>query len=367
MSFAGEVSGAGALQTEALWFVGVRRAEVHSGVVGSPGPGEVRVAAEFSGISSGTEMLVYRGEVPAGVGLDLPTLEGSFGFPIKYGYALVGRVEALGEGVRSLRVGDAVFVYHPHQRDLVVPASMAVRLPRALSGAEGIFFASTETALNVVHDAAPRLGEVVVVFGLGVVGLLVGRLLALSGAEVVLVDPSGLRRGLAARFMGDTGEGRIVAPEKLAGLLAGLADGSGVDIAVEVSGSPEALRSAIGCVAAEGTVVVASWYGTKKVSLDLGGHFHRGRVRLKSSQVGSLPPEMSGRWGRDRRTGTVLRLMPRLGLERLVSHRVALENAPEVYQRLDADDVFREGAGQVVIEYRSGQGTGVSEEVERDV
>lgn len=332
---------------EALWFDGPRSAEVVSGKSSVPGPGEVRVEAWFSGISAGTEMLVYRGEVPEGLPLDLPTLEGSFGFPIKYGYALTGLVTEVGENVRRLKPGDAVFVHHPHQSVLTVGSGMPVRLPDGVPMLEGVFFANMETALNIVQDTPLRLGETAVVFGQGVVGLLVTRLLALSGGAVVSVDPVEERRRIAREFGADI----AVAPDALKDAVRAVTGGRGADVAVEVSGSANALGSAVGCVAAEGTVVAASWYGTKPVSLDLGGHFHRGRVRIKSSQVGGISPELSARWSRERRTEAVLGLMPGLGLERLVSHRVALKDAPEVYRRLDSDEDFGREAVQVVIEY----------------
>src|SRR5947209_16557843 len=135
-------------------------------------------------------MLVYRGQVPPDFDLDLPTLRGSFRFPIKYGYATVGQVVEVGEGVQNLRAGDLVFVHHPHQTEFVVPASMPVRLPPELPPEAGVLFANVETAINVMLDAHPRLGERVAVFGQGVVGLLLTQLLRRVGTATVLaVDP----------------------------------------------------------------------------------------------------------------------------------------------------------------------------------
>ncbi|MGI8648940.1 MAG: zinc-dependent alcohol dehydrogenase [Rubrobacter sp.] len=335
----------------ALWFVGPRSAELRSAGAPAPGPDEVRVAAEYSAASAGTEMLVYRGEVPGDTPLDLPTLEGSFAFPIKYGYALAGRITEVGKNVRHLAPGDAVFVHHPHQSRMTVPANMPVRLPETVTTLEGVFFANLETALNIVHDTPGKLGETVVVMGQGAVGLLVTGLLVFSGVRVIAVDPVAIRRELAREF----GAEIAVEPDGLSDFVRSETNGLGADAVVEASGSTHALGAAVGCVAAEGTVVVASWYGTKPVSLDLGGHFHRGRVRLKSSQVGSLAPELSGRWSRERRTRAVLDLMPRLGLERLVSHRVSLEDAPGGYQKLDVDEEFARKAIQVVIEYHANE------------
>jgi 2-desacetyl-2-hydroxyethyl bacteriochlorophyllide A dehydrogenase len=320
------------LKARALWFTVPRTAALREETVSSPGPGEVRVEAIASAVSAGTEMLVYRGEVPEDLPLDLPTLEGSYAFPIKYGYAAVGNILDTGPGVENLSPGDAVFIHHPHQEVFVVPARMSVRLPDGFDPLIGIFAANMETALNVVHDAPLHLGETALVFGQGVVGLLVARLLKLAGAGAVLaVDPLEMRRRLALA----AGADGAFEPEGLSERVMEITGGRGADVAVETSGSGAALQSAIDVVATEGTVVVASWYGTKPVTLALGGQFHRGRVRLRSSQVGRLTPELSPRWDRDRRMKTVLGLLGRLDLGKLISHRIPFERAPEAYGLLD--------------------------------
>jgi 2-desacetyl-2-hydroxyethyl bacteriochlorophyllide A dehydrogenase len=321
----------GSIEARALWFTAPRTAELRPEKVPPPRPGEVRIKSIASAISHGTEMLVYRGEVPAGLPLDLPTLAGSFSFPIKYGYATVGRV--LDAGAGSFSPGDLLFVHHPHQDTFVVPAELPVRLPDGLDPTLGLFFANLETALNVVHDAPLRLGETALVFGQGVVGLLVTRLLRLAGATRVLaVDPIAKRRDLAL----EAGADEAFEPgEGLRGRILEVTAGRGADLAVEVSSSGAALQAAIDAVATEGTVVVASWYGARPVELSLGGHFHRGRVRLRSSQVGRIDPELGARWDRARRTEAALGLLPRLRLEGLVSHRVPFERAPEAYRLVD--------------------------------
>jgi len=321
----------GSIEARALWFTAPRTAELRPERVPPPGPGEVRIKTIASAISHGTEMLVYRGEVPAGLPLDLPTLAGDFSFPIKYGYATVGRV--LDAGAGSFSPGDLLFVHHPHQDAFVVPAELAVRLPDGLDPKLGLFFANLETALNVVHDAPLRLGETALVFGQGVVGLLVTRLLKLAGAyQVLAVDPIKKRRDLALEVGADEAFGL---GEGLRGRILEATAGRGADLAVEVSSSGAALQTAIDSVAAEGTVVVASWYGARRVELSLGGHFHRGRVRLRSSQVGRMSPELGARWDRARRTEAALGLLPTLRLEGLVSHRVPFEKAPEAYRLVD--------------------------------
>jgi 2-desacetyl-2-hydroxyethyl bacteriochlorophyllide A dehydrogenase len=321
----------GSLDARALWFTAPRTAELRSERVPRPESGEVRVRTIASAISHGTEGLVYRGEVPTDLPLDLPTLAGDFSFPIKYGYASVGRI--LDTGVEHLSPGDLVFVHHPHQDTFVVPADLPVRLPAGVEPTVGLFFANLETALNVIHDTPVHLGETALVFGQGVVGLLVTQLLKLAGAgKVLIVEPLKKRRELAL----EVGADEAFKPgEDLRGRVLAATAGRGADVAVEVSSSGAALQAAVDAVATEGTVVVASWYGTKSVTLSLGSHFHRGRVRLRSSQVGQMNPEISSRWDLARRTEAVLGLLPQLCLKELVSHRIPFEEAPEAYRIVD--------------------------------
>ena len=323
----------GELEAHALWFTAPRTAEFRPERVPPPRAGEVRVRAIASALSQGTEMLVYRGEVPADLPLDLPTLAGSFGFPIKYGYATVGRVLDAGVSVEDLVPGDLVFVHHPHQDVFVVPVSMPVRLPDELDPVLGLFVANLETAVNIVHDTPLRLGETALVFGQGVVGLLVAQLLGLVGAgRVLAVDPLKKRRDLArAVGVDETFEPGENLPERILKTTAG----RGADVAVEVSGSGVALQAAIEAVVVEGTIVAASWYGAKPVTLSLGGHFHRGRVRLRSSQVGRMSPDLGRRWDSARRTETVLSLLLQLRLKELISHCFPFEEASEAYRLVD--------------------------------
>src|SRR5215210_5006447 len=320
------------LKARALWFTAPRTAEFRQETVPPPGPGEVRVETLASAVSAGTEMLVYRGEVPQDLRLDLPNLAGSYAFPIKYGYAAAGRILDTGSDVDHLSPGDPVFVHHPHQDIFLVPAQMLVRLPDDLDPELGVFAANLETALNIVHDTPVRLGETALIFGQGVVGLLVALLLNLAGAgQVLVVDPLEERRRLALA----AGADGAFEPARLNARITEITGGRGADVAIEASGSGAALQGAIDAVATEGTVVVASWYGTKPVTLSLGGHFHRGRVRLSSSQVGGMNPDLGPRWDHARRTETVLGLLPRLRLKELISHRFPFGRAPDAYRLVD--------------------------------
>ncbi|HEY2592600.1 MAG TPA: zinc-binding alcohol dehydrogenase [Chloroflexota bacterium] len=321
-----------------VWFAGPRQVELRSEPEAQLGATDVRIEAIASALSHGTEMLVFRGQVPEGMGLDLPTLRGSFAFPIKYGYASVGRIVETGPQVGSLRVGELVFVLHPHQTGYVVPETMAVRLPGGLSPEQGVFVANAETATNIVLDAAPRLGERVIVFGQGVVGLLITQLLKRTGAsQVAVVDPIERRRQLARQVGADA----AYAPgESLSG--------KDFDIAIEASGNAAALDQALTSVAFGGTVVVCSWYGTKPVPLLLGGAFHRRRLRIVSSQVGTIDAALQPRWTYARRLAVARDLLPQLQLEPLISHRIPFARAAEAYRLVDQQP---EATVQVLLTY----------------
>lgn len=315
-----------------VWFPAARSVELRRENASPLGVHDVRVRAVVSGVSHGTEMLVYRGQVPEELALDLPTLDGSYSFPIKFGYASVGRVAATGAAVTRVVPGDLVFVHHPHQDEYVVPETALVRLDGVRDPEQGIFLANTETAVNVVLDAHPRLGEVAAVYGQGVVGLIITQLLRRAGARVIAVDPIALRRDLALRC----GAEASVVPDDAPRAIHEHTAGRGADLAIEVSGSAAALQQAIDAVAFQGTVIVASWYGTKPVTLRLGARFHRARVRIASSQVGSVDPALAPRWDGERRLALARELLGDLVLSPLVTHRIPFERAADAYALVDA-------------------------------
>jgi 2-desacetyl-2-hydroxyethyl bacteriochlorophyllide A dehydrogenase len=338
--------GEGAIESQALWLSAPRTPEFRSERVPPPGPGQIRMQAVASGISQGTEMLVYRGQAPPELPLDLPTLAGSFNFPIKYGYSMVGQVTGVGLDVEGWCAGDLAFVHHPHQSVFVVPADMPVHLPCLQDPVAGVFAANLETAANVLLDAPFRFGETVLVFGLGIVGTLVSLLFKRAGAErVIAVDPIARRREAALSLGID-----FALPPRgdLPQQVSALTDGRGADLAVEASGACAALQPAVDTVADEGTVVVVSWYGSKPVSLELGGHFHRGRLRLVSSQVGQVNPALAPRWDRERRMALAVRLLTQLPLDKLISHCVPFGDAPAAYRLVDEHP---EETLQVVLTY----------------
>lgn len=326
----------------AVWFPRARAVEVREERVPGPGPGQIRVKAVLSALSHGTERLVYRGEVDRELALDLPSLAGGYGFPVKFGYASVGRVIALGPEVNTLREGDLVFALHPHQTEYVVNASLAHRLPADTPADAGVFLANLDTAFNVVLDAHPQPDEVAIVFGQGVVGLLVTQLLRGAGLRVIAVEPAPLRRAMSGRC------GAVAITPAQIDVIREMTAGRGAHFAIEASGNPNALQQAIDHVTVEGRVIVCSWYGEKRVSLDLGGNFHRGRLTIRSSQVGGIDPALAPRWDRARRLAAATDLLDDLVLADLITHRIPLARAAEAYKLLDerADETI-----QVVLTY----------------
>lgn len=329
----------------AVWFAGPGLVELRSEVLPDPGPGEIRVKAIASAISHGTELKVLHGQIDPTLDLDLPSLRGSYGFPIKYGYASVGQVVEAGPDV-ELMLGDLVFALHPHQTTYVVAAKLATRLPDGTDPEAAVFLANLETAVNVAQDAHPRLGERVVVFGQGIVGLLVTQLLRRAGVGLLIaVEPLSSRRALAERVGADLA---LAPSEELSERVRSLTDGMGADLVVEASGYGGALNAAIDSVAFGGTVVVSSWYGREPVAVNLGGAFHRRRIRLVSSQVSTIDPSLQPRWTPARRVAFARDLLARLTLTSLISHRIPFDRAAEAYARIDR---FPEELTQVVLTY----------------
>jgi 2-desacetyl-2-hydroxyethyl bacteriochlorophyllide A dehydrogenase len=317
------------VRARAVVFVAPRRVELREVDVEEPAGDRVLVGTECSGISSGTELLAYRGEVDPGLALDetLGALAGTFAYPFRYGYSAVGRVLCAGGGLRE---GQLVFAFHPHQERFVVGGEPVVPVD-GLDPAAVTMYPLVETALQVCLDAAPRLGETVVVTGLGAVGILIAALLGRTGAEVLGCEPLPGRLAAAGAFGVDA-----VPPEGLGDAVAERTGGRGADLVVEASGNPEALGPALELLAHEGVALVCSWYGTRLAPLPLGAAFHRRRLAIRSTQVSTLPAALSARWDRGRRAELAWRLARELPLGVLATHEFPFERAADAYACLDA-------------------------------
>jgi 2-desacetyl-2-hydroxyethyl bacteriochlorophyllide A dehydrogenase len=314
----------------AVQFVAPYEVELADIAVPELGPGDVLVRAEFSGISGGTELLAYRGELDSSLPRDeaLGALAGSFEYPFTYGYSAVGTVEASRGDVRE---GERVFAFHPHQTRFLVSAVDVVPVgeydPRAAT-----LFPLVETALQISLDTGIRYGEVAAVLGLGPVGILTAILLTRSGAKVIASDPKPQRRE-AARACGL----EAVAPDGLRDIVRATTGERGADVIVEATGNPDALGESLGLLSTEGIAIVASWYGAKPVTLPLGADFHRRRLEIRSSQVSTVGGR-AVRWDRRRRLETTQALLPELPLSLLSSHTFAFERVREAYAALDRGD-----------------------------
>lgn len=303
---------------------------------------QVLIKTLFSGISQGTEMLVYRGEVPADTPFDLEGMEGSFTFPIKYGYCNLGEVVELGPKANRLRIGDKVFLHAPHQTFYSVSQDAAMVMPEEVPLKRAVFFASLETAITALWDAELNLGERVAVFGQGVIGLLLTMLFRHCGAlDIITLDKYDLRRQLSLEM----GASLSLDPDNPA---TWEAISPGMDLVVEASGDPGALEYCIKLIGTEGTILVVSWYGIKAAKLMLGNNFHRNRLTIKSSQVSRLPARLSARWDRRRRAELVWRLISQYPLENLITHTYPFSNAAEAYRLLEERP---QQAVQVILDY----------------
>jgi 2-desacetyl-2-hydroxyethyl bacteriochlorophyllide A dehydrogenase len=321
------------MPARALEFRAPRRVEIVSVDLRGPASADdLVVRSAYSGISGGTEMLAYRGELDDSTILDesIDNLSGTFSYPFRYGYSCVGWVE---RGSESIPAGSLVFAFHPHQDRFVVAASDAVLLDSDVDPRLATLFPLVETALQVTLDAGHVLGETVIVLGLGAVGLLTALLLRTAGAAVVASEPQDWRREIA----GSLGIA-AVPPAGLAASVAEATAGRGSSLLVELSGSPAALPGGLPLLAHEGTALVGSWYGTKPVSLPLGAEFHRRRLTLRSSQVSTIPASLRDRWDVPRRRAEARRLLEQLPLATLATTEFAFSDASAAYAAIDRGD-----------------------------
>jgi 2-desacetyl-2-hydroxyethyl bacteriochlorophyllide A dehydrogenase len=317
------------------------------------GAGEVLVQTTCSAISPGTEMLAYRGQIPEGTSLDgtIKVLSGKAVYPFKYGYSSVGRVIEVGSGVNAEWLDRRVFAFHPHESHYAAQPQDLIRLPEEIDPSGALFLPNMETALNFVLDGRPMLGECVVVFGQGIVGLLTTSILAVMPlSSLVTLDLYPLRR----KWSSEIGAHAVLDPrshqirDRLADLFSSDSADGAPDLIYEVSGNPEALDQAIGIAGLETRIVAGSWYGTKPVHLNLGAGFHRNRIRVSSSQVSTLASDYAARWTKSRRIKLAWNLIRRIKPSRFITHRFSIHEAAQAYDLLDQHP---EDCLQVVFEY----------------
>ncbi len=303
------------LSETAFWIEGPGAGGLRPEQVDDPGPGEVRVRTQYTGISRGTEGLVFRGEVPPSerVRMRAPFQEGELPGPVKYGYLNVGTVE---QGSSALQ-GRTVFTLYPHQSAFVVPESAVVVVPDDVPTRRAVLAGAVETAVNVLWDAAPVVGDRVAVIGAGMIGCAVARLArGIAGIDLVVVDVDPAKAAVCAA-LGVAYAHPDDGPREQ-------------DVVIEASASAEGLRFALECAAIEAEVIVASWFGSTAVPLDLGGAFHSRRLTIRSSQVGMVSSRRRAvRTSRDR-LALALRLLRDPAFDALLTGESSWQDLPAV-------------------------------------
>ncbi|WP_406358125.1 zinc-binding alcohol dehydrogenase [Streptomyces hirsutus] len=307
----------------AFWLDSPGRGEIREVPLSGPGEDEVLVRSLYSGVSRGTETLVFRGQVPESqhAAMRAPFQEGDFPGPVKYGYLNVGVVE---EGPRTL-VGRTVFCLYPHQTRYVVPASAVTPVPDTVPARRAVLAGTVETAVNALWDAAPLIGDRIAVVGGGMVGSSVAALLArFPGVRVQLVDADPARAKTAEAL----GVGFALPADAL----------GGCDLVVHASATEQGLARSLELLSAEGTVIELSWYGDRKVSLPLGEDFHSRRLVIRSSQVGTVSPARPGRSYADR-LALALDLLADPALDALVTGESEFAELPALMPRLASGEI----------------------------
>jgi 2-desacetyl-2-hydroxyethyl bacteriochlorophyllide A dehydrogenase len=328
------------MERQALYFTAPRQVAPRTETIPSPAFGQVLVKTIISAISPGTELLIYRGLAPADLARDetIAALAGDFAFPLQYGYAAVGQVVELGLGVAPGWEGRLVFAFHPHVSHFLATPDELLGLPPDLAPEAAVFFPNLETAVTFLLDGQPLIGEQVAIFGQGIVGLLLTALLSrwpLSSLVTLDLYP---RRRLLSEDLGAHLSLDPSAPEAMARLAEALQGNSpypGADLCYEISGNPAALDQAIAATGFSGRVVIGSWYGSKRSDLNLGGRFHRSRVKLISSQVSSINPELTGRWNKTRRCRATWQMLAQVQPARFITHRFSIDQAAQAYELID--------------------------------
>jgi len=319
------VEGADVSRTaRSFWLREPGSGEIRSADVPDPGPAEVLVTTTVSGVSRGTETLVFRGGVPESQYdvMRAPFQEGDFPGPVKYGYLSVGVVET---GPEHLQ-GRTVFCLHPHQTSYVVPADAVAVVPDDVPPRRAVLAGALETAVNALWDARPRVGDRVAVVGAGMVGLCVARLLAtVPGVEVTVVDVDASRAETATAL-----GARFALPQRAP---------RDLDLVVHASGTGAGLQTSLDLLAADGTVTDLSWYGDSPVELSLGGRFHSARLGVQASQVGEIAAARRGRRTHADRLALALRLLADPAYDVLLTGESAFDELPEVMGKLASGSI----------------------------
>lgn len=335
-------------EVKALYFVAPQEVEIREEPLPELVPGQLIVQTLVSAISPGTEMLIYRGDMPQNEQADknIPALTGELRYPLKYGYASVGRVLDVGSPDLAWWQHRLVFSFQPHQTQFLATPAQLIPLPEGITPEQAVFLPNMETAVNFAMDGRPLIGERVAIFGQGIVGLLTTALLAqFPLANLTTFDKFPLRRTASLH----AGAHQSVSPDFLKNPTSSYDFPSPpFDLTYELTGSPVALDDAIAVTGFDGRVVIGSWYGQKRAPIDLGGYFHRARIQLIGSQVSTLAPQFSGRWDKSRRFEVAWEMIRRVKPERWITHQFPFPRANEAFVQVDQ---HAETTIQVILTY----------------
>lgn len=317
---------------QSLYFSDPGEVEIRQEPIPDLLPGQVLVQTILSAISPGSESLIYLDQFPKDLPLDesISALSTSFAYPLKYGYSAVGKVIDLGKGVDPAWLGRLVFAFNPHESHFTSQLEALQPIPADISPNDAVFLPNMETAVNLVMDGRPIVGEKVLVFGQGIVGLLTSALLSQFPLHnLITVDRYPLRRSALQTIGVQTS---LDPSDANFSQLVQNALGGQADLSFELSGTPAALDQAIAATGHGGRIIIGSWYGQKRANLDLGGWFHRSRIQLISSQVSSIAPELSARWDKSRRFQLTWNKLAQIRPSRWITHRFPIHKAAEAYR-----------------------------------
>lgn len=318
------------MKATALWHILPTESTLQQASLASLKEGQVLIKSLYSLISTGTERLVAKGFVPNSMyeNMRVPFMKGTFDFPLKYGYSLVGKIISNG----ALK-GQLVHLLHPHQDYLIVDSQMISVVPNGISSKRAALASNIETALNAVWDSGVSIGDRVVVVGFGMIGGLLARVLSkIPAVELFVVEKNKFRARLAKKM------GFKVNPANLKNL----------DISYHTTSSTQGLQTSIDAVGMEGKIVELSWYGTKETKVNLGGDFHYQRKQIISSQVAHIPFTKQVRWDYQRRKKVVWELLQDPLFEEHLTHEVLFANTPTFFNQLRTSNVADEGLGWVI-------------------
>ena len=333
-----------------LTYTGPRALEVNDAASKALKPDHVRIATMYTGISHGTEMNIYRGDAPQWTKVQDPKTrlfeepaegQNAWTYPISsnqdgvwwMGYAAVGKVIEIGAEVKDIAVGDVVYVVAPHESEIVAWEGSCTKLPDGIDYRTGIFLNNLNTAFNGILDSRIKLGDYVVVSGLGVLGQLIAQLAKKSGAIVIGIDGYDLRLN-KAKELGAI-DYAFKAGKGTAEKVKELTDYRGADLVIEASGSTRGLQEAIRMAAYDGNVTCISWYHGPYDVLDFSGEFHHNRVTIRTSHTCAIDKAISNTWDMKRRNETCVKLLSELKLSDLITTQIDFNDAPKAYEQID--------------------------------